>query len=295
MDTHDNQSIYLLVTIIILFGAICAAVGVFYTRPGEPYNVVNSYGDSVKIYGQGLYAHDSFFKAPIFRGTDFTILFLAVPLLLIALVLDMTKKTLKWRMFLLSVVAVFLYYSASIAFGVVYNFLHLLYIALFSACFFGFILIAKSIAVDEVAKSVHQMLPYKGIYVFLILVGISLIVAWLPDILGALFANKSLPLLHVYTTEITYILDMGIIAPSAWICFFLLKKRDGVGYILITILLTLCAVIGVMLPIQTYFQYSAGITLTPAEMITKNVTFCLLAVFAIYFEIRLIKAIQGEQ
>lgn len=40
---------------------------------------------------------------------------------------------------------------------------------------------------------------------FLIVTGISLFVAWLPDIITSIKNGTSLDLIEVYTTEITYI------------------------------------------------------------------------------------------
>ena len=79
--------------------------------------------------------------------------------------------------------------------------------------------------------------------VFLIISGISLFVAWLPDIITSLVNGKSLTLIEIYTTEITYVLDMGIISPMIFICLFLLKKQDGLGDILLAIILKMCEII----------------------------------------------------
>jgi len=120
------SSLYILTIVIIVSGLVASGIGLFDTSVGgESYNFVNQYGDSVKIYGKGLYAHDSFFRAPIFRGTDFTMFFLGCPLLIISLILDIQKKSLKTRLLLVSVIACFTYYAANIAFGVTYNYLHL--------------------------------------------------------------------------------------------------------------------------------------------------------------------------
>jgi hypothetical protein len=96
--------------------------------------------------------------------------------------------------------------------------------------------------------------------------------------------KRPLALIENYTTEVTYVLDMGIIAPLSFVCLYLLKQRKGMGYVLLDMLLTLCIVIGIMLPIQTLFQLKAGIELPLAAVISKIASFCLLALFAIYFK-----------
>ena len=283
---RNDKSLHTVTFLIIVLGILTSAIGLLYTTGGKAFYFMNQYGDNVKIYGDGLYARDSYFMAPILRGTDFTIICFAIPILIIALVLDVKKKKLKNRLFLMSIISLFTYYSASIVFGVTYNILHLVYIALFSASFFGLIIAIMSIDKKQIVENMGDVLPYKGIYIFLVLTGSALIVAWLPDIINSIMLGRSLALIEVYTIQITYVLDMGIIAPAAWICLFQLKKRSGMGYILLVILLTVCSIIGIMLPIQTAFQLIAGISLPIAVIVTKVGIFVLLAFFALYFNIK---------
>lgn len=286
MFRNRDKILHVVTLFIIVLSIITSAIGVFYKTGGQIYDFVNQYGDKVKIYGDGLYAHDSYFAAPIFQGTDFTILFVAVPILIVALILDIKRRALKNRIFLISVISLFTYYSVCIAFGVTYNKLHLAYIALFSSSIFGLIIAISSIDQELVQGSMGNKLPYKGIYVFLILTGICLIVAWLPDIIKSLVLGRSLELIEIYTTQVTYVLDMGIISPTALICLFQLKKRSGLGYLLLALLLTVCTIVGIMLPIQTVFQVNAGISLPIEAAITKIATFVVLAFFALYFNIK---------
>lgn len=294
MKKSSNKALYTLTFMIVILSIVITAIGVFYTTGSKAFEVANQYGDTVRMYGDGIYAHDSYFRAPIFRGSDFTILFVAVPLLIISLLLNIKKTSLKRRLFLTSIISVFTYYSASIVFGVTYNSLHLVYIALFSASFFALIAAMMRIDCKEVEKSMTQALPYKGIYVFLIFTGVALFGAWLPDIISALVANRSLALIEVYTTEVSYVLDMGIISPMALLCLHLLKKRNGMGYLLLSMLLTICLVMGMMLPIQTVFQLSAGIDIPLPALISKVGSFVILALFALYFKIRFMRAIREQ-
>lgn len=294
MEKTNTKVLYSLAFIIVILSIVVTSIGVFYATGGRAFEVTNQYGDIVKMYGDGIYTHDSYFKAPIFRGSDFTMLFVAVPLLIAALTLDVRRRSLKSRLFLTSVISVFAYYSASIAFGVTYNSLHLVYIAFFSTSFFALIVAMTGIDYKKVEKSMLQTLPLTGIYAFLALTGVALFAAWLPDIISALLAHRSLAMIEVYTTEITYVLDMGIISPVALICIYLLKERNGMGYVLLFMLLTVCVIIGIMLPVQTLFQLSAGIHFPLPVLITKDVSFVILAVFALYLNIRFIKSMNND-
>lgn len=290
-----DRALYGLTIAILVLGSVAAGYGLFDLSAGQPHEVTNPYGDLVKLYGRGLYRHDSFFRAPIFRGTDFTMFFVACPALVLALLRDMLSKTLKARLFLVSGISCFTYYASSIAFGVTYNSLHLVYILLFTASFFGLVVGMMSLNYTRLAHHIRHTLPYRGVYLFLALTGVALFVAWLPDILTALAARRPLLLIETYTTEITYVLDMGLVAPTAFVCLYLLRKRVALGYVLLDILLTLCVLMGIMLPIQTIFQLQAGIELPLAVLITKVATFCLLAAFALYFKIQAMRNIAEEQ
>ncbi|MNZ74168.1 hypothetical protein D3C78_926110 [compost metagenome] len=120
--------------------------------------------------------------------------------------------------------------------------------------------------------------------VMLICLGIDLFAAWLPDIVSSLLNNRSLELIEVYTTEITYVLDMGIINPLMLLCLYMLKRKNGLGDITLIVMLRLCSVIGLMLPVQTIFQLLAGIELSVPVLISKMGIFVILAFFAVYYD-----------
>jgi hypothetical protein len=231
---------------------------------------------------------------PIFRGTDFTILFVGIPMLIVSLIIDVKKNSKRTKLFLTSMIAIFLYYAASISFGVTYNVLHLLYIALFGLSFFGLI-----IGIQEIQKLGAIILPDHfgkiGINIFLIIAGISMFSAWLPDIVSSLLKGKSLALIEIYTTAITYVLDMGIISPLCFICLYLVSKRKSLGFILLGIILIVCAYVGIMVPIQSIFQMNAGIVLPMQALITKVGIFIVLAFFALFFTRRLFLNIERKE
>ena len=277
-------------TILLLI--LITVTGLLSFNTDHSYLVTNQYGNEVKLFGSGIYAHDSYFKAPIFIGSDFTMLFMVVPLMIIALINEVRNRTLKSKLYLIAVTAVVLYYAMSIAFGITYNSYHLLYIALFSFSLFSLIALIIKLDTAALQDSLSWKLPSRGISIFLILSGISLFIAWLPDIIPTIISGASLPLIEVYTTEITYVLDMGIVSPLMFICLILLKKKNGLGSVILSIILTLCVIMGVMLPIQTAFQMMARIDIPIPVLIIKVGIFVLLAVFAAYFNVKLFRSIR---
>jgi len=286
------KGIDILIFFIILLLIVITTVGICSIEIDKSYTITNQYGDNVKIFGNGIYAHDSYPKALGNIGSDFTILFLVVPMLAIALVQEIKRRTIKSRLFLASAIATVLYYASSIAFGVTYNSLALIYIALFSCSLFALIILVKSINTFELRKIQKWKIPSIGLNVFLIMSGTSLFVAWLPDIITSIINGKSLALIEIYTTEITYVLDMGIISPMIFICIFLLKKNDGLGDVLLAIILKMCSIIGIMISVVTIVKVIGGIILPIPALITQLATFVVLASFAAYFDFKLYRNIK---
>lgn len=284
---------YMIVTILMIVLSIVTSVtGLFYVTGGKPYDFINQYGDVITLYGDGLYAYDSLLRAPVFKGTDFTILTIGIPLLIIGLIWYLKKHSVKSEFFLASMFGIFWYYATSISFGVTYNELHLVYIALFSTTLFALAIFFTKLDFKRVKEHMEENLPYRGIYIFLVFTGIALIVAWLPDIITSLVNDRSLAVIEVYTTEITHVLDIGIIGPLAFVNIYLLMKREAFGYILLSMMLSLCSFVGIMVIIQTIFQIEAGVDLPLPVMITKAASFVLLALFAMYYNIKLFKQIK---
>lgn len=187
---------------------------------------------------------------------------------------------------MMALYAAALYYSASVAFGVKYNQLHLVYIALFGCTLFEMFGVFRGLDLKGI-----DYRPTTGLKVFLVVTGIALIVAWLPDIIPTIWSGRPLQLIEVYTTEITYVLDMGIIAPLCLVCVHMLGKRDPLGTVILAAILKLCVVVGIMMITQTLSQYLAGIELPLPVLITKTASFLLLGGFAFHFERRLYRSL----
>lgn len=276
-------SVSFIITILLLL--IITICGICSFDKTHSYQIINQYGNNVKIWGAGIYAHDSYFKAPIFIGSDLTILISVIPLAIVSFWKIKREESIEHYIRSFGVLSVLLYYSASLVFGVTYNNLHLLYIALFGICFYSVgVLFARLHTISVWHKEICTYPFTKGMKVFLLTAGIALFAAWLPDIITSIINGTSLELIEVYTTEITYVLDMGIVSPFIIITFCLLKRKNFMGYVFLRMSLQVCIVIGIMLPVQTLFQLLAGITIPLPALITKVLTFVMLALSAAFFD-----------
>lgn len=281
-----NKKKDFLAIVTMLCMCIITICGILSMNFEYAHDFVNQYGHTVKIFGYGIYANDSYFKAPISIGTDFCILFVLVPMFLYTYMQYQKKADMICEIKLISVYAVAFYYAASIAFGVTYNQIFLIYVLLFTCSLFGMFSHIRSVNVGQ------KITATKGLQAFLIISGIALIVAWLPDIISAMLKGGTLPLIGVYTTEITYVLDMGVISPMCFVCLYLMKKNDSLGVVLLAVLLKACIIVGIMVVPQTICQMLSGVELPLPALLTKVLSFVALGGFALYFNHRMYQELE---
>jgi hypothetical protein len=274
-----SKSLIWLSILVAILAAFYAAVGLFSSGGDGSFTFTTVHGQTVNMYGRGLYSYDSAFKAPIFRGTDAVTLFVCVPILLLA-VLYYSRGSMRGGIFLTSILAYFLYNSASLALGAAYNYLLLVYIACFSLSFFAFVMAFSAIDLQILAANTSPKLPRLGIAIFMFLSGLSLSI-WFLDIFAALSQGTVPPNLGPYTTEATYTLDLGIIFPSAFLAGILILRRAPLGTLLASVLMTLNISIGLVVASQSIMQVLDGTILSPGEYAAYVAPFVLLSLVAI--------------
>lgn len=286
------------ITIIALLITV-SLCGIFSLDFSRATTYVNQYDDTIKLFGSGIYKADSYFKAPIFIGTDFAVLLYLVPLFICFLIGDIkSTKSLslqnagdfcKWQLQLhiISIEAVVLYYAASLCFGVKYNRIFILYVALFAFTLFVFICRLRQFAGYKLNYTCS-----KSDSIFLIISGISLCVAWLPDIIPTIIKGTSLSLIENYTTEPTYIFDLGIISPLCFIALFLMKKNDSLGVVIYSILLQMINVVAIMMITQSIVQNASGVDIPLTALITKAGIFVVLGIIAKILDRKIYKQIK---
>jgi hypothetical protein len=279
--------------LVAILAVLYSAVGLFSSGGDGPFTFTTVHGQTVEMYGRGLYSHDTLFKAPIFRGTDAVTLFVCVPVLFLA-ILIYRRGSLRGRLFLTSMLAYFLYNSASLALGAAYNYLLLVYIACFSLSFFAFVMAFSSIDLQILAANTSPKLPRLGIAIFMFLAGLSLSV-WFLDIFASLSQGTVPPNLGPYTTEATYTLDLGIIFPSAFLAGILVLRRAPLGTLLASVLMTLNISIGLVVASQSIMQALDGIILSPGEYAAYVAPFVTLSLVAIGLVVSIFRNIsEGE-
>lgn len=277
----DQPALNVLVPLTAVLAMIAAGAGLFWQSEGAPYTFSTLYGETAQIYGQGLYEHDTIFSAGASQGADLVALFVALPLLIISFVLYQ-RGSLRGGLLLTSALAYYLYYSASLGFVVAYNKLYLVYLGLFSASFFAFLLSFTMFDLSNLPAHISHRLPRRGMAIFMFVAGLGTAFIWLSDVANALGANGVPEALGVNISLITYTIDVGIIAPACLLAGVQLLRRAPIGYLLTGILTIMLALIGVMVIGQTIMQLKIGVELSPGQLVGMVGTWVVMGGIAVW-------------
>src|SRR5580765_2347962 len=229
----------------------------------------------MKMYGHGIYRYDSLLVGAGFRGVDAVTLFLGVPLLVTSAVLY-RRGSFRGALLLAGTLAYFLYNYASMALSAAYNDLFLVYVALFSTSLFAFILVLMSFDLASLPSRFSPALPRREIAAYLAAVGFLLVVLWLGDVVAALIRDSVPAALGSYTTIVTYVLDLGVIVPAAFIAAVLLVQSKPLGYLLAATLLTMNLTLGAALLSQGIAILFAGVRMSLPQVAGMIGSFAVL-------------------
>jgi hypothetical protein len=276
-----------LVPLIAVLALVTAGAGLFWQNGGSPYTFATLYGETVEIYGQGLYDHDTIFSAGASQGADVVAL-ASLPLLIISFMLY-RRGSLRGGFLLGSVLAYYLYYAASLGLVVAYNNLYLVYPALFSASFFAFVLALMAIDLPSLPARFSTRLPLRGMAIFMFVVGVGVAFIWLSDVLNALTTNGVPEALGSHIALVTYTLDVGIIAPACLVAGILLLRRASLGYLLTGVLTILLALVGAMVIGQTVMQLNLGLQFSTGQLIGKVGTWIIMGGIAVWLTIAFLR------
>ncbi|HSL43467.1 MAG TPA: hypothetical protein VK897_08545 [Anaerolineales bacterium] len=285
----QQPSLYWLVPLIVVLALFSAGIGLFYPNVGNSFSFTTVRGEIVQIWGQGWYRYDTPIGALSFQAADLITLFLAIPVLIISFVLY-RQGSLRGGLLLTGALAYFLYNYISQGFGATYNNLFLVYTLLFSASLFGLILALASFDVQTFPEHFATTLPTRGIGVFLVVSGVILSLIWIVlSIVPALLENKAPLEAYYYTTFMTGILDIGVVAPALLVAGLLILRRTPLGYLLASTMLIFTSILGPNLTAGGIMQVLANV-ITIGQAMAFTVPFVILALVAIGLTVRLFRS-----
>ncbi len=280
----QQTALYWLVPLIAGLALLAASIGLFTPGTGTPISFTTVREETVEIWGQGFYRFDTPIGATGFTAADLITLILAIPVLVIS-ILMYRRGSLKGGLLLTGALSYFLYNYLSMGFGAAYNNLFLAYTLIFSASLYGLILALLSFDLKTFPTHFRVGLPRRGIGIFLIVSGIILSLIWLVlSIIPALFAGEAPPEAYYYTTFITGIIDIGIIAPALILGGVLIRRGDPFGYLLASTLLIFTCILGANLTAAGIVQVTKEV-ITVGQAMAFTVPFVILTLIAIWFTV----------
>lgn len=260
------RTVTVLCLIIIILAVFAAGYGLFSGGGTGEYSYESIRGETVQIYGKGIYADDSVSMAAQARAQDGVTLFMGVPLLIVSLIMTV-KGLIKGRLLLAGTLGYFLYTYASYCFLAMYNSLFLVYVALFSVSFFAFMLTMMSFDKSMLPTYFKESLPTKSIGAFLWFIGFMIAMLWLGKIVNPLIKGMIPQGLEHYSTLSIQGMDLAIVVPVSVVTGLMVIRRQSFGYLLAAVVIfkgvTLLTAITAMLGAMIY----VGVKVSPLEMV----------------------------
>lgn len=227
-----SKLITFLVFTIGILATLASSVGIFSSGGPGVYEYESIRGETVLIYGDGIYQHMSAEVAPQGIAQDYVTLFLGVPLLFISLGLSL-KGSLKARFVLAGTLGYFLVtYLFYLVMGM-YNMLFLDYVFLLGTSFFGLSLVLLSFDLEELPGYFSETVPVKSTGGFLIFNSIAIGFLWLGVVVPPLLNGSIIPKeVEHYTTLIVQGLDLALLLPLAFVSGVLFIRKKQMGFLL---------------------------------------------------------------
>lgn len=290
---QTSKTVVYLCVLIAMLALVAASAGLFWQDDGSSFAFTSLRGRTVQMYGRGLYRYDSLFSGAGYKGQDAVTLILGIPLLLLFTVLY-RRGSRRGGLLLTGILAYFLYVYATMSLGAAYNPLFLVYVALFGASFYAFVLVFTSVDLDTLPDDVLANLPRRGPAAYLFGAGLLTLFVWVTPLLGPLFRGQPLELLASSTTLVTHALDLALITPATFIAGALVLRREPLGYKISFALLGIIVMLLPVLTASTVSQISAGLSFTPAEIVGPIVGFAVLGLLAVGVVVAVLRRIPAR-
>ncbi len=282
-----KQIITTLTICIMIAAGIASGIGVFSHNGPGPYQYESIRGQSVAIYGYGIYQQMSADVAIQGIAQDYITLFLAVPILGIALILS-RRGSLRAQLFLTGVLGYFLVTYLFYMIMGMYNVLFLVYAFLLGCSFFSLLLSMFSLHQVGLTASFSTRVPIRFCGVFLMINACSIAFLWLGVVVPPLLDGTIYPIaLEHYTTLIVQGMDLGLLLPLSIVSGLLMYRKSEMGYLYGPVYLIFLAFLMTALTAKIIAMGLAGISIIPVVFIIPTIT-----IITITLVIQILRSIQ---
>lgn len=216
----------------------------------------------VGLFVPGFY-RDTAWMIPQAQGQDLITLVVAEPLLL-GFLLASWRGHFSARLMWMGALSYLLYTYAMYSYTAYFNALFLVYVALFSATVFALLDLMLHLNIASVRAAIRPTAPVRAIRavaVFLGLVGVLFLVAWLGQIVPAILRG-TVPdaiVLAKTPTSAVHVQDLGFVIPLLFVAAVWLWQRRVWGFVLGATLLVLADIMLIALLAMEVYSARAGI------------------------------------
>ena len=272
-----KKAVTSLVILIIVLSVFTCIIGIFSEGGPGKHDIESLRGETITIYGQGIYRDDSVAAVAQGIAQDIITLVLGIPLLLISLYFS-RKGSLKGRLLLTGTLGYFLYTYISYVFLWMYNPMFLVYVILMSGSFFAFTMCIMSIDVQSLKEAFSEKLPVKFLGGFQLFLAVALCLMWLGRIIPTITSGSTPVGIEHYTTLVIQGMDLGFIVPVAFLSGILLIRKKPYGYLFSSVVIMKGFTMGAALTAMVIGQYLAGVKMGIVEIIIFPIFSLLLCI-----------------
>lgn len=264
-----KKQITVLIFIICTTSLLATLSGIFSNGGQKSYSYKTIRGETIEIYGKGLYRHMSSDVAIQGIAQDYVTLFIGIPLLLFGLFFYRKGKT-KAKFLLTGVLLYFfltyLFYTAM----AMYNEMFLAYVLLLSCSLFALIL--NLITFDYKTTVFKSDKNIRIASYFLLINSVLIALLWLSIILPPLINKSIYPIsLQHYTTLIVQGFDLGIFLPLGFVSALLALRKNNFGNIFTIIYVVFLSILMTALTSKVIFMAYAGANVVPVIFIMPTI------------------------
>lgn len=200
------------------------------------------------------------------RGTALVALFVAVPILAVSM-LAVARGGVRPVISALGAAAFLLYNSVLFLFITPFNQLFLLYAAMFSLCVWTVVTVLRAIDVPSLAHRYSSTFPWRSIAGYLAVIGVLNALAWLVNVVPAVFNTKSPAFLAGTgnTTNPIYAQDLSFWIPLMLVSSVWLWQRRAWGFVLVGALLVFGFIESVSIAVDQWMGSAADPSSTVAS------------------------------
>lgn len=215
------------------------------------------------------------------RGTALVALFVAVPVLALAMLAE-ARGSVRAVIVWLGAVAYLLYNAVLFLLATPFNSLFLLYVAMFALSTWSAVMVLQRIDVSAFAARFDPRLPARGLATYLWVVAALNGLAWLVQVVPATFSAEPPTFLSGtgLTTSPVYVQDLSIWVPLMAVAAFWLWRRRDWGCVIAGTLLTMAVIESVGVAVDQAFGHAADPASSVASLAVVPV-FAALAVIGL--------------